>query len=115
MGCVGVKGARWRLMHRLVILTFLIRRINYILFLRYLGFCAFVNSTNFKTCDIIIGIASSGISTYDYSFSILNTLNNKFDQMLVCCRRNISNKFLIQDWKWETSSMSFYDFVENAI
>ena len=35
---------------------------------RYLDFCAFVKSTDFKVCDVIVGIASSGNSTCTYLF-----------------------------------------------
>ena len=41
---------------------------NNIWFSRYLEFCAFVKSADFKICGVIIGIASSGISTYAYFF-----------------------------------------------
>ena len=39
-----------------------------ILFSRYLDFCAFVKSPDFKICDIIIDITSSGTSTSAYFF-----------------------------------------------
>ena len=87
---------------------------NIIWFSRYLEFCAFVKSTDFKICGVIIGIASSGISTYAYFFLILSTLKKKFVQMLVCCKTNISNMFLALDWKLETSSRLFY-FIKMTI
>ena len=79
------------------------------------GFCAFVKSTDFKICNIIIGITNSGISTSAYFFWILSTLKNKFGQTLVCCKTNISNMFLAQDWRLETSSTLFYDFIKMTI
>ena len=91
--------AGWRWVHGLVIPIFLIWRKNNILISRYLDFCAFVKSTDFKMCDVIIGIASSGVSTYAYFFWILSTLKKKFGQILVCCKTNISNMFLALDWK----------------
>ena len=36
----------------------------------------------------------------------------KFGQILVCCMTNISNMFLAEDWRLETSCRLFYDFVE---
>ena len=70
------------------------------LFSRYLDFCAFVKSTDFKIRDVIIGIASSGISTYAYLFWILSTLKKKFGQMLECYKTSISNMFLSQIGDW---------------
>ena len=96
-----------------VIPTFLIWRKNNILFSRYLDFCAFVKSTDFNICDIIIGITSSAISTSAYFFWILSTLEKKFDQILVCCKTKISNMFLAQDWRLETSSRLSYNFLTN--
>ena len=68
-----------------------------ILFSRYLEFCAFVKSTDFKICDVIRGIVGSGISTYAYFFRILSALKKKFSQILVYCKTNISSIFLAQD------------------
>ena len=39
----------------------------------------------------------------------------KFGQILVCCMTNISNMFLAQCWRLETSSRPFYDFIKTAI
>ena len=118
-----LQRARWRLkwacwrrwVHGLVIPTFLIWRRNNVFFSRCLDFCAFVKSTHFKICDIIIGITNSGISTSAYFFWILSTLKNKFGQILVCCKTNIFNMFLAQDWTLETSSRLFYDFIKMTI
>ena len=111
-----LKWAEWRRwVHSLVIPTFLIWRKNNVLFSRYLDFCAFVKSRDFKICDIVIDITSSRISTSSYFFWILSTLKNKFGQILVCCKTNISNMFLAQDWRLETSSRLFYDFIKMTI
>ena len=107
-----LRWAGWRWVHDLVIYIFLIWRKNNISFSRYLDFYAFVKCTDFKICDVIIGIASSGISTYAYFFWILSTLKKKFGQILVCCKTNISNMFLALDWKLETSSRLFYNFIK---
>ena len=111
-----LKWARWRRwVHGLVILTFLIWRENYILFSRYLDFCTFVKSTDFKICGIIIGITSIGISISAYFFWILSTLKTKFGQTLVCCKTNISDMFLALDWRLGTSSRLFCDFIKMTI
>ena len=39
----------------------------------------------------------------------------QFGQILVCCMTNISNMFLAECWRLETSSRPFYDFIEMAI
>ena len=36
----------------------------------------------------------------------------KFGQILVCRTTNMSNKFLAQCWRLETSSRPFYDFIK---
>ena len=118
-----LQKARWRLkwagwrrwVHGLVIPTFLIWSKNNILYSRYVDFCAFVKSTNFKVCDIVIGITSSGISTSAYFSWTLSTLKKKSGQILVCCKANSSNILLVQDWRLETSSRLFYDFIKMAI
>ena len=118
-----LQRARWRLkwagwrrwVHGLVIPTFSIWRKNNILFSRCLDLYAFVKSTDFKICDIIIGITSSGISNSAYFFWIVSTLKKKLGQILVCCKTNISNMFLAQDWRLETSSRLFYDFIKMTI
>ena len=86
-----------------------------ILFSRFLEFCAFVKSIDLKICDVVIGIASGGISTYTYFFGIQSTPKNNFGQILVCCKTNISNIFLAQDWRLETSSRLFYDFIKMTV
>ena len=39
----------------------------------------------------------------------------KFGQIPVCCMTNISNMFLAECWRLETSSRLFYDFIKMAI
>ena len=48
-------------------------------------------------------------------FWILSTIKMKFAQVLVCCMKNISNMFLAEWWRLETSSRLFYDFIEMII
>ena len=49
----------------------------------------------------------NGSYTYAYFFWILSTIKMKFGQILVCCLTNISNVFLAQCWRLETSSRLF--------
>ena len=116
---VGIRMITLKILwvHGLVIPTFLTWRKSNILFSRYLDFCTFVKSTDFKICDIIIGISSSGISTSADFFWILSTLKKKFGQMLECCNTNISIMFLAQDWRLrlEASSRLFYDFIKMTL
>ena len=53
--------------------------------------------------------------TYAYSFWILSSLKMKLDQILVCCLKTISNMFLAQCWRLETSPRPFYNFIKMAI
>ena len=53
--------------------------------------------------------------TYAYFFWILSPIKMKFGQILVCCRTNISNMFLTECWRLETSSRLFYDFIKMTI
>ena len=46
---------------------------------------------------------------------ILSTIKIKFHQILVCCMKNISNMFLTQCLRLDTSSRPFYDFIEMTI
>ena len=39
----------------------------------------------------------------------------KFGQILVCCMTNISNMFLGECWRLETSFRLFYDFIKMTI
>ena len=110
-----LKWDGWRWMHGLVMPIFLIWRKNNISFTRYLDFYAFVKSTDFKICDVIIGI-----STYWMPCLCLFLLKHKYHQiklgqMLVCCMANISNMFLAQCWRLETSSRLFHDFIKMTI
>ena len=53
--------------------------------------------------------------TYAYFSRVLSTIKMKFCQILVCCMTNISNIFLPQCWRLETSSRLFYDFIKMTI
>ena len=57
----------------------------------------------------------NGIYTYAYLFWIVSTIKKKFGQILVCCMANISNMFLVQNWRLETSSRAFYDSIKMTI
>ena len=90
--------------------AFFIRRKN-VSFLRYLEFCVFVKYKDIKIgiCHIMEG------KLYACFFWILATIKMKFGQVLVCCVLNMSNMFLGQCWRLETSSRSFYDFIKTTI
>ena len=66
-------------------------------FWRYLDFCVFVKSTNFKICDIIINIVY-------YFFWILGSIKKRFGQVSVILwyDKNIYNIF--EGWKLVTGS-----------
>ena len=87
-------------------MNFFIWRKNNVSFSRYWDFCVFVKPTDFRICDIIISIAAE---------CKLSPIKMKFGQILVCCMTNISNMFLAECWRWETSSRPFYDFIEMTI
>ena len=53
--------------------------------------------------------------TYAYFFWILSPIKMKFGQILVCSMTNISNMFLTECWRLETSSRLFYDFIKMTI
>ena len=91
-------------------MNFFIWRKNNVSFSRYRDFCVFVKPDDFKICDVMI------ISyAYAYFFWILSPIKMEFGQILVCCRRNISNMFLAECWRLETSSTLFYDFIKMTI
>ena len=53
--------------------------------------------------------------TYASFFWILSPIKIKFSQILVCCMTNISNLFLAECCRLETSSRLFYDFIKIKI
>ena len=53
--------------------------------------------------------------TYAYFFWILSPIKIKFGEILVCCMTEISNIFLAECWRLETSSRLFYDFIKITI
>ena len=60
------------------------------LFSRYLVFC-FDKSTNFKICDVIIGILANRSYAFDCFFKILGSIKIKFGQIIVKRTAIISN------------------------
>ena len=80
-------------------MNFFIWRKNHVSFSRYLDFCIFVKTTDFKICDV---------------FWIVSTIKMKFGQILVCCMTNISNMFLTPCWRLETSCRPFYGFIKTT-
>ena len=56
----------------------------------------------------------NGSYTYAYFFWTLSPIKMKFGQILVCCMTNISNVFLAECWRLETSSRLFYDFIKTT-
>ena len=83
-----------------------ILRLNNVSCSRYLDFCVFVNSTDFKVCDVIIDNRNY---TCSYFLWILSTIKIKFSQLLPCCLTNICNVILARCWRLETNSRSFSD------
>ena len=53
--------------------------------------------------------------TYVYFFWILSPVKIKFGQIVVCFMKNISNMFLAECWRLETSSRLFFDFIKMTI
>ena len=49
------------------------------------------------------------------SFESWSPIKMELGQILVCCLTNISNMFLAQCWRLETSSRPFYDFIKMII
>ena len=84
-------------------------------FSRYRDFCVFVKCKDFKICYVIISIATSW-KLHLYLF-LLNpkSYQMKLDQILVCSMAHISNMFLAQCWRLETSFRLSYDFIKMAI
>ena len=99
------------------LMKFFIWNKNNVSFWRYLNFCIFVKFTDFKICDVIINMALLNNGSYcsAYFFWIISPINTKFGQILVCCKTNISNMFLAQCLRLETSPMPFYDFIKMTI
>ena len=76
-------------------------------------FVFFVKFADFKICDVIIDIIE--VTLMLIFFLILNTIKMKFDQILMFCMTDISNIFLTQCWKLETSSRPSYDVIKMTI
>ena len=78
-------------------------------FMIYSDFCGLVKFTDFKISDVIISIPINGRYTSAYFLWILNPIRMKFGQILVCCKTNISNMFLAQCWRLETSPRPIFN------
>ena len=95
---------------------FLIWIKNNVSFSGYLDFCVFVKSTDFENLwRHHRHWFSNGSYTYTYFFWMVCTVKMKFGQLLLCCMRNISNLFLAQYWRLETSSRPFYFLIKITI
>ena len=68
-----------------------------------------------KSVTSVTALLHNGSYTYAYLFRILSAIEMKFGQVLARCMKNISNMFLTQCWRLETSSWTFYDFIKMTI
>ena len=66
---------------------------NSVSFSRYLDFYVFVKSTDFATSTSLL---YNGRYTWAHFFWILSSIKMKFGWILVCCMKNVCNKFLTQ-------------------
>ena len=87
---------------------FFIWRRNNVSFTRYVDFCVFMKSTNFKTWH-------RHRHCYTYFFWILSTIKKKFGQILVYCMKIISNMFLGLCWRLKTSFRPLFDFTKMTV
>ena len=97
-------------------MDFFISRKNNVSFSGYQDFCVFVKPANFKICDTIVSTAAS--CKFRLCLFLLNHKsyqNEIWSNTLVCCMTNISNKFLTECWRLETSSRLSYDFIKKTI
>ena len=85
-------------------MNFFIWRKNNLSFSRYQDFWVFMKPADFNICGIIISIAAS--CKLQLRLFLLNPK---------CCMANISNMFLTECWRLETSSRLFYDFIKKTI
>ena len=97
------------------LMNFFIWRKNNISFLRYWDFCVFVKAQISKSVTPSQALLDNRSYTYVYFFWILSTIKMKFGQILVCYMTNISNIFLAECWRLETSSRLFSDFIKMTI
>ena len=74
---------------------------------RFLSFC--------ETCRFHKYCCIMKVTLMLIFFWILRPIKMKFGQMLVYCMINISNMFLGECWRLETSSRLFYDFIKMTI
>ena len=96
-------------------MNFFIWRNNNVSFLRYLDFCVFVKSTDFKIRGIIISIATKW--KLHLCLFLLNpkSYKNETWSNTSVLLRNISKIFLPQCWRLETSSRPFYYIIKTAV
>ena len=94
-------------------MTFFIWRKN-VLFFRYLDFYVLWNPQISKALTSSWALLHNGSYTYAYLFWILSTIKIKFNQLPVYCMTNISNMFLAECWKLETSPRSFDNFARSG-
>ena len=95
-------------------MNFFTRRKNNASFLRYLDFCVFVKSTDFKVYDVIIGIAMEG--KLKFRLFLLNPKycqNESWSNTSVLCDRHLT--CLCFNVRLETSCRPFYDFIKMKI
>ena len=88
------------------------RQFNSASFSSYLGFCVFLKSKDLKNYPRHRKYYYIMEVTFMFFFCIVKM---KFGQILVFCTTSISNMFLSQCYRLETSSMPFYNFIEMAI
>ena len=81
---------------------------------RFLCFCEIYRFQS-RSVTSSYALLDNGNYTYAYFFWILSTIKMKFGQVLVCCMTNISNIFLAECWRLETSCRLFYDFIKMTI
>ena len=93
-------------------MNFFIQRENNVSFSWYLDFHIFHESRNFKICQVIININPY---TFDYFFRVPVSIKINIGHILVKFMTNISNLFLPQLWRLETSSRPFYNFDKIAV
>ena len=82
----------------------------------YLGFWVFVKSKHLKNLSRDDKHCYTMEVTFRLIFFwILSIVKMKFGQTLVCCMANISNMFMSQCCRLETSSTPFYNFIKMKI
>ena len=83
------------------------------LFWRYQDFCVFFKTHRFVTSSW--ALLHNASYTYADLFWILSRIKMKLGQILLYCMTSISNIFLAECWRLETSSRIFCDFIKITI